>query len=166
MVTGATALRLIGTAVVAEHLDQLVMHDLDDLLAGRHRAGDFGADGALAHLFDKGADHFERYVGFDQRAADFAQRGIDIGCVERAAATKSIKDFAKPIAKAVKHVWSFSLRRAEEIWVHQAKRKTHPWAQRAGGWWPPGSEIASSRSAGQEQGLMNGLRVRGKRAGS
>ena len=41
--------------VVAEHLDQLVVDDLDDLLAGRHRAGDLGADGALAHLLDEAA---------------------------------------------------------------------------------------------------------------
>ena len=62
------------------------MDDLDDLLARRHRAGDFGADGALAHLLDKGLDHFERNVGLEQRAADFAQRGIDVGFVQRAAA--------------------------------------------------------------------------------
>ena len=55
------------------------MDDLDDLLARRHRAGDLGADGALAHLLDEGLDHFERHVGLEQRAADFAQRRIDVG---------------------------------------------------------------------------------------
>jgi hypothetical protein len=83
---------------VAQHLDQFVMDDLDDLLARRHRARDLGADGALAYRVDERLDHFERHVGLEQRAPNLAQRGIDVGGVERAAAREAVEDFAKPVA--------------------------------------------------------------------
>ena len=66
--------------------------------AGGRPSGDLGADGALAHLFDEGLDHLERYVGLDQRAADFAHRCIDVGGIERAASAETFEDFAKPVA--------------------------------------------------------------------
>ena len=95
----ACALEVLMPGVIpAEHRHQLVIDDFYNLLAGRHRAGDFGTHGALAHLFDKGADDFEADVGFDQRPADFAHGRIDIGGVERAASAKTIENFAKPVA--------------------------------------------------------------------
>jgi hypothetical protein len=92
-----------GGVRFAQHADQLVVDDLDHLLARRHRAGDFGADGALAHLLDEGLDDFERHVGFEQRAAHLAQRRIDVRFVEGAASAQPLEDFAKPIAKALEH---------------------------------------------------------------
>ena len=76
--TGGAALRSIGSAVRAEHLDQLVVDDLDDLLAGRDRLDDLRADGAVAHLVGEGAHHLEGDVGLEQRAADLAQRRVDV----------------------------------------------------------------------------------------
>ncbi len=86
-----------GDGVGAEHRNQFVMDDLDDLLARSDRTGDLGADGALAHLLDKGTDHFEGNVGLDQRPADFAHGGVDVRRAQRAAATKPIEDLAKPV---------------------------------------------------------------------
>ena len=106
MATGGVALKSSGTAVSPSTSHQLVMDDLDDLLARRDRAGDLGADGALAHLLDEGLDHLERDVGLEQRAADFAQRRIDVGFAERAAARQSLEDLAKPVAKALEHLLS------------------------------------------------------------
>ena len=82
--------------VGAERRDQFVVHDLDDHLAGRDRLDDFDADRALLHLIDKGARHVERDVGLEQRAADLAQRRIDIGLRQRAAPRQAIEDAAKP----------------------------------------------------------------------
>ena len=86
---------------VAEDAHQLVMDDLDDLLAGSDRADHFFADGALAHLLDEGLHDFERDVGLEQRAADLAQRRIDVGFAERAAAGEAIEDFPEPVAQAI-----------------------------------------------------------------
>ena len=63
--------------VGAERADQLVVHDLDDHLAGRDRLDDVDADRAFLHLLDEAARHVERDVGLEQRAADLAQRRID-----------------------------------------------------------------------------------------
>ena len=51
----------------------------------------------------KALHHFERHVGLEQRAADFAQRRIDVGFAQRAAARQAIEDFPKPVAKALEH---------------------------------------------------------------
>ena len=47
MTTGAGALRSIGCALEPKRLDQLVVHDLHDHLAGRDRLDHVDADGAL-----------------------------------------------------------------------------------------------------------------------
>ena len=51
--TGAGALRSIGSAHRAERFDQLVMDDLHDHLARRHRLDDFDADRAFLQLVDE-----------------------------------------------------------------------------------------------------------------
>ena len=99
MTTGAGALRSIGDALGAEHLDQLVMDDLDDHLAGLDRLEDLGADGLFAHLVGEGAHDFERHVGLEQRAANLAQRRRDIGLRQRAAAGQAVQDRAKAVLK-------------------------------------------------------------------
>ena len=73
-----------GHAFGAQHLDQLVMDDLDDHLAGLDRLQHSGADGLGAHLVDERADHVERHVGLEQRAAHLAQRRRDIRLGQRA----------------------------------------------------------------------------------
>ena len=96
-----------GDALGAEHLDQLVMDDLDDHLAGLDRLHHGGADGLLAHLVGEGAHHFQRHVGLEQRTAHLAQRCRDIGLRQRAAAGQAVQDGAKALLKRFKHSVSF-----------------------------------------------------------
>ena len=93
--TGAGALRSIGDALGAQHVDQLVMDDLDDHLAGLDRLQHRGADGLGAHLVGEGAHDVERHVGLEQRAAHLAQRRRDIRLRQRAAAGQAVQDGAK-----------------------------------------------------------------------
>ena len=82
-------------AVGAERRDQLVVHDLDDHLAGRDRLHHLDADRLLLDVVGEGARHVERDVGLQQRAAHFAQRRIDVGFAERAAAGQAVENAAK-----------------------------------------------------------------------
>ena len=78
-----------------QHLDQLVVDDLDDHLAGRDRADHVLADGAGAHLVGERAHHVERHVRLDQRAADLAHRLVDVGLRQRAALRQLVEDAAQ-----------------------------------------------------------------------
>ena len=71
------------------------MDDLDDHLARRDRADDFGADGAAADLVGEGADDIERHVGLDQRAAHLAHRLVDIGLAQRTAPGELVENAGK-----------------------------------------------------------------------
>ena len=95
MATGGAALRSMRLAVGAQRRDQLVVHDLDDHLAGRDRLHHLDADRLLLDLVGEGARHVERDVGFEQRAAHFAHRRIDVGFGERAAAGEAVENAAK-----------------------------------------------------------------------
>ena len=80
-----------GLAVGAERGDQFVMDDLDHHLAGRDRLDDGGADRLLADAIGEASDDVERDVGFQQRAAHLAHRGVDIGFRQRTAARQPIE---------------------------------------------------------------------------
>ena len=81
--------------VAAERGDQLVVHDLHDHLAGRDRFHHLDADGLLLDAVGEGARHIERDVGFQQCAANLAQRRIDVGFAERAAAGEAVENAAE-----------------------------------------------------------------------
>ncbi len=85
--------------VRAEHLDQLVVDDLDDHLARRHRLDDRDADGVLLHLVGEGAHHVERDVGLEQRAPHLAQRRIDVGFRQRAAPGERDREFRRAVPR-------------------------------------------------------------------
>jgi hypothetical protein len=89
--------------VRAQRLDELVVHDLDDHLAGRDGLDDGDADRALAHLVDEGAGYIERDVGLDEGAAHLAQRGVDISLGERTAAGEPVEDAGQSFRQAVEH---------------------------------------------------------------
>ena len=67
------------------------MDDLDHHLAGRDRLDDGGADRLLADAVGKTSDNVKRDVGFQQRAAHFAHRGVDVGLRQRTAARQPIE---------------------------------------------------------------------------
>ena len=101
--TGAGALRSTGSLRAPERLDQLIVHDLHDHLARRHRFDDLDADGMAFDLVDKGAHHVEGDVGLEQRAAHFAQRRIDVGLGQRAAPRQAVENAAEPFRQRVEH---------------------------------------------------------------
>ena len=92
-----------GLAVGAERGDQFVMDDLHHHLAGGHRLDHGGADRLLADFFGKTADHVERDVGLQQRAAHLAHRGIDIGLRQRPAPRQPIENATKLFRQIVEH---------------------------------------------------------------
>ena len=104
MTTGARRIEVDGDAFGAQHLDQLVMDDLDDHLAGLDRLQHLGADGLLAHLVGEGAHDVQRHVGLEQRTAHLAQRRRDIGLRQRAAAGQAVQDGAKAFLEDFKHL--------------------------------------------------------------
>ena len=74
--------RLIGHPqlglMAAERLDHLVADDLDDLLGGREGGEHFLAHGFFLDVLDELLDDAEMDVGFEQRHADLAQRGLHV----------------------------------------------------------------------------------------
>ena len=87
----------------AEHLDEMVVDDLDDHLAGRDRAHHLLADRLLAHRGDEIAHHRQRDIGFQERDADLAQGRGDIVLAERAAPAQPVENLAETIAEGVEH---------------------------------------------------------------
>ena len=87
-------MQIDALTVSAQCCDQLVMHDLDDHLAGRDGFHHLDADRLLLHAFGKFARNVEGHVGLEQRTAHFAQRGVDIGFAQRAAPGKAVKNAA------------------------------------------------------------------------
>ena len=57
------------------------------------------------HLVGEGAHHVERDVGFEQRAAHLAQRGVDVGLRQRAAPGEPVENAAKPFRQRVEHAF-------------------------------------------------------------
>ena len=103
MATGGDGVEIDRVRLGAQRLDQHVIDDLDDHLAGRHGFHDIGADGARAHLVDEGAHHVERDIGFEQGAADLAQRDVDVRLRERAAPRQRIENGGELFRKPFEH---------------------------------------------------------------
>jgi hypothetical protein len=105
-------------ALGAEHLDQLVMDDLNDHLAGLDRLQHGGADGLLAHLVGEAAHDLKRHVGLEQRAANLAQCRGHVGFRQRAAAGQAVQNRTEALLKRFKHPVSSSLSGVAREVVH------------------------------------------------
>ena len=92
-----------GPVARREELDELVVDDLDDLLAGRQALEDLVADGPLADARDEVLDDLEVDVGLEQRQPDLAHGGIDVGLADPAAAGQVAERLAQPLAEGVEH---------------------------------------------------------------
>ena len=121
--TGGTALRSMRLAVGAERRDQFVMDDLDHHLAGRDRLDDGGADRLLADAFGEAADHVERDVGLEQRAAHLAHRGIDVGFRQRTAPRQPIENATKLFRQIVEQCRYPALHRGSLRSAHPSRRR-------------------------------------------
>ena len=87
----------IGWAVAAEHGDELVVDDLDDLLAGRDRFRHRRADGAFGHALHEVAHHVERDIGLEQRAAHLAHGLAHVALRESAASAQLVEYAAQAV---------------------------------------------------------------------
>ena len=81
----------------AEDLNEFLVDDLHDLLAGVQRPGDLGAEGALADLAGEFADHGHGNVGVQQGPADLADCGVNICLGEAALATEILEGCCQPV---------------------------------------------------------------------
>ena len=101
------ARRLLGQPqpprFAAEDRDELLVDDLDDLLRRVQRTGDLGALGPLLDPRDERADHRQRDIGLQQRDADLARGGVDIGIGEPALAAQVGQRAGEALGEAVKH---------------------------------------------------------------
>ena len=89
--------------VAGEDVDELVVDDLDDLLARGDRFGDGLAAGLVVDALDEIAGDRERDVGLEQGDADLAQRGRDVLVGERALAGELVEDAGEPAAEGLEH---------------------------------------------------------------
>ena len=86
-----------------EDRGQLLVDDLDDLLAGVDALEDLRADGALPDARHEVLDDLVVDVRLEQREADLAHRGVDVGLGDPAVAGQLAKDVAQAVSKVVEH---------------------------------------------------------------
>ena len=87
----------------AEHLDQRVVDDLDDLLAGGDRLEHGLANRQFGDVVDEAADDRQRDVGLEQRDAHLAHGVANVLLLERTAPTKLVEHAAETIGQGIEH---------------------------------------------------------------
>jgi hypothetical protein len=134
MTTGGGGIEIDGDAFFSKQRHQLVMHQLDHHLARLDRLDDLGADRLLAHPVGETADHFQRHVGLQQRAADLAHGFRHILLRQGAAPGQVVEDGSKPVLEIFKHcVVLWLLGSPANMGRASRKAKRHPRAHRAVG---------------------------------
>ena len=86
-----------------EERDQLVVDDLDDLLAGGQAREHVRADGLLADAGHEVLDDLEVDVRLEQGEPDLAHGGIHVGLADPAAAGQVAEGRSKALAEGVEH---------------------------------------------------------------
>ena len=86
-----------------QQVHELVVDDLHDLLAGGQAREHVRPDRLLADARDEVLDDLEVDVRLEQRQADLAHRGIDVGLRDPAAAGQGAERLSKPVAEGVEH---------------------------------------------------------------
>ena len=87
----------------AQGVDQLFVDDLDHLLGGIERPGDFCPDCPFFHPADERLDHRVMHIGFQQRHPDIAHGGIDIFLRKLAVPAKFGKYCVQSFGQCFKH---------------------------------------------------------------
>ena len=90
--------RELGVAGAHER-DELLVHDLDDLLRRREALHDLGAQGALLDVRHELAHDLEVHVSLEQREADLAHGGVDVLGGELAVAFEALHDGLEAICQ-------------------------------------------------------------------
>ena len=89
--------------LAAKGVDEGVVDDLDDLLAGGDGAQHLLADRALPDLGDEVLDHRQRDIRLQQRHAHLAHGRVDVVFAQRAAAGQLVEDIAQLVGQTVEH---------------------------------------------------------------
>ena len=87
----------------AEHLGELVEHNLDDVLRRRQRLHDLGGHAALLGLSNELLNDLKVNVGLEQRHANVAHGRGDIGLGQLTLAAQAVKCVVEAIAQRIKH---------------------------------------------------------------
>ena len=140
---GAVDFQRARFALSAQGIDQSVMYDLDNLLAGRNRFRNSLAGGLFLHGLDEIAGNGQRDVGLKQCHAHFAQRGFDVFFGQGPLFCQPVKDTGEPFGKIFKQgaiILSEPLTNMPDVRSSgenpkacTCKRRSPPWAQRADG---------------------------------
>jgi hypothetical protein len=83
---------------------ELAVDDADERLAGRKRAADLGAEGAVLDAGDEVAHHRQRDVGFEERHAHLAQHVLDVLVGDARRAAHRLDEPAQAIGEGRSHV--------------------------------------------------------------
>ena len=100
---GAVDFQRAGFAFAFQRVDQRVVDDLDDLLAGGDRFGDGLTGGLVLHRFDEITRDGQGHVRLEQGDADFAQGGFHILFREGTLFGETVKDAGEAFGKILKH---------------------------------------------------------------
>ena len=84
-------------------VDELLVDDLDDLLGGVERPADLRAEGPLLDRADELLDDRQRDVGLEQRDADLARGGVDVGLGEPALAAQVLEGVGEAVGESGEH---------------------------------------------------------------
>ena len=95
---------LAGVAVATQNVDQRVMHDLDDLLAGGDGFGDRLTGGLILYFLDEIAGDREGDVGLEKGDADLAQGGFDVILGEGTLLGQPVEDTGQAFGEIFKHM--------------------------------------------------------------
>ena len=92
-----------------EERGELLVDDLDDLLAGGEALEDLGADGPLADPRDEVLDDLEVDVRLEQREADLAHRRVDVRLGHATTTGQPGEGLAEAVTEAVEHAETATL---------------------------------------------------------
>ena len=95
--------RQVELAGLAQSLDQLLVDDLDHLLAWREGPHHLSADGPLAHPGHEVLDHFVVYVGFQESQSHLAHGGIHVALGELAPLGQFAEHILQLVCQILKH---------------------------------------------------------------
>ena len=97
--------QLAGIGVVTgQNLDQLVMHNLDDLLARCHRLGNRLSGCLFLHRLDEITRHRQRDIGLQQGHTHLAHRCRDVGIRKRTLFGELVKNAGEPVGQILEHI--------------------------------------------------------------
>ena len=89
--------------LAAEDGDELLVDDLDDLLARAQALGQLESHAAVAHGRGEGAHDADLDVGLEQGGADLPQDLVDVGLGQAPAAPQAGEDAVESVGQALEH---------------------------------------------------------------